>query len=29
MTFKSGIEENILREAPEIKSIIVTNLATN
>jgi len=29
MTFKSGIEENILREAPEVKSIIVTNLAVN
>ncbi len=27
MTFKSGIEENILKEAPEIKSINVTNLA--
>ena len=29
MTFKSGIEENILREAPEIKSIVVINLAAN
>jgi len=29
MTFKSGIEENILREAPEIKSIIVINLTAN
>ena len=29
MTFKSGIEENILREAPEVKTIIVTNLAVN
>lgn len=29
MTFKSGIEENILKEAPEIKSINVTNLATS
>ncbi|MAS52732.1 MAG: hypothetical protein CMD20_05970 [Flavobacteriales bacterium] len=29
MTFKSGIEENILREAPEIKSIIVINLTPN
>lgn len=28
-TFKSGIEENILREAPEIKSIIVVNLTPN
>ncbi len=29
MTFKSGIEENIIREAPEIKSIVVVNLAAN
>ena len=29
MTFTSGIEENILREAPEIKSIIVVNLTPN
>ena len=29
MTFNSGIEENILREAPEIKSIVVINLAAN
>lgn len=28
MTFKSGIEENVLREAPEIKSVEVTNLAS-
>jgi len=29
MTFKSGIEENIRKEAPEIKSINVTNLVTS
>ncbi len=29
MTFKSGIEENVLREAPEVKLVKVTNLATN
>tara|TARA_Y100001934_G_C12355989_1_gene778180 strand:- start:1234 stop:1485 length:252 start_codon:yes stop_codon:yes gene_type:complete len=29
MTFKSGIEENVLMEAPEINSIIVTNLTAN
>ena len=29
MTFKSGIEENILQEAPEITSVQVTNLASN
>tara|TARA_B100000475_G_scaffold174486_1_gene137878 strand:+ start:391 stop:642 length:252 start_codon:yes stop_codon:yes gene_type:complete len=29
MTFKSGIEENILKEAPEVKSVIVTNLTSN
>ena len=29
MTFKSGIEENVLREAPEVKLVQVTNLATN
>lgn len=28
MTFKTGIEENVLREAPEIKSVEVTNLAS-
>lgn len=29
MTFKSGIEENVLREAPEVKLVKVTNLVTN
>jgi len=29
MTFKSGIEENVLQEAPEVKLVQVTNLATN
>lgn len=29
MTFKSGIEENVLREAPEVKLVKVTNLAAN
>ena len=29
MTFKSGIEENVLREAPEVKLVQVTNLASN
>lgn len=28
MTFKSGIEENVLREAPEVVSVEVTNLAS-
>jgi Fe-S cluster biogenesis protein NfuA len=28
MTFKSGIEENVLSAAPEIKSVEVTNLAS-
>ena len=29
MTFKSGIEENVLREAPEVKLVQVTNLASS
>ena len=29
MTFKSGIEENVLREAYEVKLVKVTNLAAN
>ena len=29
MTFKSGIEENVLKEAPEVKIVQVTNLASN
>jgi Fe-S cluster biogenesis protein NfuA len=29
MTFKSGIEENVLREAPEVKIVQVTNLASS
>lgn len=29
MTFKSGIEENVLKEAPEVKLVQVTNLVTN
>jgi len=29
MTFKSGIEENVLKEAPEVKLVQVTNLASN
>lgn len=29
MTFKSGIEENVLKEAPEVKLVQVTNLAAN
>lgn len=29
MTFKSGIEENVLKEAPEIKLVQVTNLASS
>lgn len=29
MTFKSGIEENVLKEAPEVKIVQVTNLASS
>lgn len=29
MTFKSGIEENVLKEVPEIKVVEVTNLVNN
>jgi Fe-S cluster biogenesis protein NfuA len=29
MTFKSGIEENVLKEAPEVKVVQVTNLASS
>lgn len=29
MTFKSGIEESVLREAPEVKSVEVTNLVSD
>jgi len=29
MTFKSGIEENVLKEAPEVKLVQVTNLASS
>lgn len=29
MTFKSGIEENVLQEAPEVKLVQVTNLASH
>ena len=29
MTFKSGIEENVMNVSPEIKSVEVTNLAAS
>ena len=29
MTFKNGIEENVIKDVPEIKTVIATNLYKN